>query len=571
MASFETRHNSPEFKVLPPLPSEQHERPSVTLADLPAGKYVDTIARVASLKVKEVEDELGSKPIFSGVFEDSTFKVPFLCHKVSLPLEKNLVLRIRSAYVHEFEDRSLLLVLTEYTGAEPRYSEDIMEYVWFPRIGQICRPVWNLTLKGTVSNVYGSSGLVKRCNKCKAVIYEKCLNGCEEGWDWDVRVSANLFDGTGSIKMILGRFLASRLLQRNLSEVFFLAKAQNVPSPEGFDVLSFDLEVPELDVVEAVVEDPLKYRHHDCLIVSDGNTRIYYPPNITIDNCVKTSVRKLALNNAEDSMILRRFIEKALSIRINQITGKPYVHGIHLLEKPISLYHSEKAHLYLGFSTSVKVVDGKVAVEASPQAYVRESVWDYIQWRRSRGASASAIEKTILKHRTNVVLAPFGHFGRVEELVFKKAGGERVSEMDDRSFVQFWREVYDIDVDPNETPLLRVRLMKFDIPLTYPPSCVYFDRNALFLTAGAQHYIEMKRLPLKMRTQAVMSKALSSLSIGDVELKSLGENGQRVDVQRLLLYEIQQKLLGRTVEARGNITQLKDRFYFFPHTVMKVN
>ena len=560
----------PKLETLPQPGKEKH--PLIPLIDLPPRQYIDTIARVASLRVREIQDELGAKHVFSGALEDSTFSIPFVCHKTSLPFEKNLVLRISSAYVHEFEDKSLLLVLTEYSKAEPRYSEDITEYVWLPKIGQIRRPIWYIILQGTISNVFGSSGLVKRCNRCRSIVYEKCPNGCEEGWNWDLRVSACLYDGSGAIKMLLGRYLTSKILGRNLSEVFYLANAQNIQSTEGFNVLSFDMKLPEtINVLEALVEEPSRYRQHNHCIISAGGSRIYLSKDEKMDNeAVRTSERTLSAANSEDFWIIRRFVEKTLEIRIRQITGRKQIHGIHLLEDPISLYRCEQAKLYLGFSAVVNIKNSGATIEASPQALVRESIWDYIRWRRKRGASAKAIERTLLKHRSNVVLAPYGHLGHIEELMFKKAGNERVSELDSRDFSQFWKETYDFDVAPEETPLLRVKLVKNDVTFTYPPSCVYFDENVIFLTAGTQNYIEMKRAPLKSRVQAIITEALQALKIGEDRLEFLGEGNQRVDAQKLLLYDIQNRLLGRTVKARGSITQFKDQLYFFPQQVMMV-
>ena len=54
--------------------------------------------------------------IFSGIVEDSTFKVPFVSHKIQYPLIRNFIYKFNSAYVHEFAlDKSVLLVITEHT------------------------------------------------------------------------------------------------------------------------------------------------------------------------------------------------------------------------------------------------------------------------------------------------------------------------------------------------------------------------------------------------------------------------------------------------------------------------
>jgi hypothetical protein len=77
--------------------------------------------------------------------------------------------------------------------------------------------------------------------------------------------------------------------------------------------------------------------------------------------------------------IIRRLIEKTLELSIKKVTGHRRMHGIFLLEEPVPLYRCEKARLYLGFSTRVSVQDSGATIEWSPQAYVRESVLDYVQ------------------------------------------------------------------------------------------------------------------------------------------------------------------------------------------------
>ncbi len=571
MSLFESQHVPPSLESIPK-PTQWGKRPVVTLSNLVPKEYVDTVARVASFRVKDKEDRLGAKQVFTGVLEDKTFKVPFICHKTSITIEKDLILWVKSAYVHEFQDKALLLVLTEYSRAEPKYSEGIQEYVWCPRIGHIHRPVWDVTLQGKVSNIYGSSGLVKRCDRCKSIVFDKCPGGCESDWSWDVRISGNLYDGTGSIKVILGRYLASKLLDRKLSEIFYLTKVKNIRTPESFDVLTYNLELPSrLRVVEGLVDEPSRHRHHDRLIITEGNTRICYMKGEKINHDVyEVKERILNSNSRDDLNTIRRFIAKALDIEIRRITGKPQLHGIYLLDQPIALYRCEKAKLYLGFSLEVKVKGGNAVVEAVPRGLVRESVWDYVVWRRGRGASADAVEKTLLKRRPNVVVAPSGHFGRIEELVFRKAGNEKVTEHDLRTFPDFWREVYDVDVNHEEIPLLRIRLMNLERLFTYPPSCVYFDSDFLYLTPGTRGFIETKKASLKWRTDSVVDRALGSLEIGESRLRYLGRGDERVDAQRLLLHDIQKKLLGKTVKARGSVSRFQDRLFLFPRSVFKV-
>jgi hypothetical protein len=206
----------PDPKSIPAPPALREPIPSVTLAELEPGKYMSTVARVAYLRTAERHDALGEKMVFTGVLEDRMSKVSFVSHKISFPLIRDSVYKIDSAYVHEFPDRSLLLVITEFTKLEPKNVEDIREFTWVPKIGDINRPVRYIYLNGTVSTIHSTSGLIKRCNKCRSLIlYDstKCSNECGMGYAWDLRISSKLYDGTGAIKMVLTKDLAAKVLQ----------------------------------------------------------------------------------------------------------------------------------------------------------------------------------------------------------------------------------------------------------------------------------------------------------------------------------------------------------------------
>ena len=90
------------------------------------------------------------------------------------------------------------------------------------------------------------------------------------------------------------------------------------------------------------------------------------------------------------------------------------MHGIFLLEDPIPLYRCEKARLYIGFSARVNLKEkDEAVVEFTPQAYVRESVFDYVNLRRERGASANAIARNLMTYRNRVIVAPTGNYGSI--------------------------------------------------------------------------------------------------------------------------------------------------------------
>jgi len=260
--------------------------------------------------------------------------------------------------------------------------------------------------------------------------------------------------------------------------------------------------------------------------------------------------------------------------------------GIYLLEEPISLYRCERAKLYLGFSVKLNVKEKEkeqqdnaatttttAVIEAIPQAYVRESVLDYIKMRRERGASANAIVRNLLTYRNKVVVAPSGNYGSIVDVIIRKAETQLVSDTDKRNLVEFWKQIYDIDISADEIPLLKVKMMNSENTFTYPPSMCFFGSESLLIQADVQKFIESKKSTLKARMDDVIKKTIvtQDLMIGPTKLEFQDEQnvsqGQRQpgDIQSHILQEIRQKLFGRNVTARGSIMFVHDELWFFPY------
>lgn len=570
----------PDPCSLPRPPSTYQPKSQVALADLTAKSYVNTSARVVYIKTSERQDELGSKVIFSGILEDATFRIPFVSHKINMPWMRDSVYKFDNAYVHEFPDKSLLLVVTEFTDIQFVNVDGYLEYqqyVWNPRIDKIKHPVQNISLTGTITTIHNNSGLVKRCNGCKSLLYDDaCPNKCEHEWGWDLRVSSRLYDGSGSIKMVLTKDVASRILQRNLSELVLLATQTKITPDDnsgnrflGSSV--YEMKVPEsIDVIEAVTENPSSYRKSSKLIVSDGRNLVFIAPN---EQHYFNEFNNKTLSSAdlEDKKVIRRLIEKAIDINIRKISGKGMLQGIYLLEDPIKLYRCEKASLYLGFSLNVYIKqkqqgDFVVAnVEATPQAYVRESVLDYIRMRRENGASANSLIRHLVNSRNKVIVAPSGNYGSIVDVITRKASNQSISETDRRNLVQFWKEVYDIEISGDEMPLLKVKMMNSEQSFTYPPSMVFYGNESLVISAGLQKFIEDKRSTLKFKMDSVIKQALNDLKIGESRLEFEGDSIESNNIQSVLLQEIKEKLYGKEVKARGSIIFVHDELWFFPN------
>jgi hypothetical protein len=573
---LQREYPDPQTIPVPPSPSYRQPIPLVTLSELIPGKYVSTAARVVYVKTVERQDALGSKMVYSGILEDSSFKVPFISHRVSYPLIRNSIYKFHSSYVHEFPtDKSLLLVITEHTKVDSKNIEDYREYIWNPKIDSIKRPVRSLSLSGVITTVYSNSGLVKRCNKCKSIMYDTCPKKCAEGWGWDLRVSSRLYDGSGSIKMVLTKDIASRVLNRYLSELILLA-SQNKPLAQNQQQpFSVKIKIPEnIEITEAVTENASAYRSNGKLIVTDGRSLVFFPPELEQEEPQKFSERikrPLKTSDIEDRKIIKKLIEKALDINIKKATGMRMMQGIYLLEEPISLYRCERAKLYLGFSFRVSLIeDGIVTVEATPQAYVRESVLDYVKLRRERGATANAVVRNLLTYRNKVIVAPSGNYGCIVEVVAKKAGDQRVSETDHRNLVEFWKQVYGIEISPDEIPLLKVKMMNSENVFTYPPSMCFYGSESLLIYANVQKFIENKKYSLKAKVEDAVRKAVQGqdLQIGSAKLEvDQLATSPHSDVQSQLLQEIRQKLFGRNATARGSIMFVHDELWFFPNQI----
>lgn len=580
-----------------PLPSQEQRISEVTLSDLVPGKYVSATARIVYLRAIEKQDDLGSKVVFSGILEDSAFKVPFVSHRISFPLIRNCVYRFQSAYVHEFpSDKSLLLVITEHTKIIPKDVEDYREFVWNPRIDLIKRPVRSLALQGVVTTVHGNSGLVKRCNKCKSILYDdECPNKCpeEEGWGWDLRVSCKLYDGSGSMKMVLTKDIASKVLQRNLAELVLLASSKIKPSNSiQHQISEITLRIPpSIDVVEAVTEETSSssFRKSDKVIITDGRNLVYFPPGE--ENEQKFSEytkRPLNTLDNEDRKIIRRLIEKSLDIGIRKATGIRKMQGIYLIEEPVPLYRCEQAKLYLGFSIQVRIRDEKkddddnnnnsnsnktstfAVIGAIPQSYVRESVLDYVKLRRDRGASANAVINNLTKYRNKVIVAPSGNYGCIVDVIARKADSMPVSDTDHRNLVDFWKQIYGIDISPDEIPLLKVKMINSENVFTYPPSMCFFGNDSLFIPADVQNFVEYKKSTIKARVDKVVNSLVNeeeSLRIGETKLEYTAQTVSKTenDIQIQLLHDLRQKLFGRSVMARGSAMFVHDEIWFFPN------
>jgi hypothetical protein len=170
-------------------------------------------------------------------------------------------------------------------------------------------------------------------------------------------------------------------------------------------------------------------------------------------------------------------------------------------------------------------------------------------------------------YRNRVIVAPSGNYGSITEVIMRKASNQKVSDGDNRNLVEFWKQIYDIDISPDEIPLLKIKMVNSENTFTYPPSMCFFAGGD-FIPVGVQKFIENKKSTLKVRMDEVANKAIQDLRIGDLSLGSEAAiTEQANDLQAQLLQETRQKLFGRNVSARGSIISVHDELWFFPNQI----
>ena len=131
-------------------------------------------------------------------------------------------------------------------------------------------------------------------------------------------MSSRLYDGSGSIKMVLTKEIASRVLQRNLGELILLTNQARLIHLNQFQTSVSTLDSNE--IIEAVTENASSssYRKEGRLIISDGRNLVFLPKNEE-HHFTDITTRNLQTSDPEDRKIIRRLIEKALEISIKSL------------------------------------------------------------------------------------------------------------------------------------------------------------------------------------------------------------------------------------------------------------
>jgi hypothetical protein len=187
--------------------------------------------------------------------------------------------------------------------------------------------------------------------------------------------------------------------------------------------------------------------------------------------------------------------------------------------------------------------------------------------RRVNGATAESVIRHLTGSRNKVIVAPSGNYGTIVDIISKRASEQTISETDRRNLVSFWRDVYDIEIKPDEMPLLKVKMINSESIFTYPPSMVFYGTETFVINASLQKLIEDKKSTPRSRIDKVMQQVLQEIRIGEVKIPFEGNIARSNNIQNILLQEIKEKLYGKGVKTRGSIMLVHDEPWYFPNQI----
>jgi hypothetical protein len=99
-------------------------------------------------------------------------------------------------------------------------------------------------------------------------------------------------------------------------------------------------------------------------------------------------------------------------------------------------------------------------------------------WNCIMGATANAVVRNLLTYRNKVIVVPSGNYGFIVDVVKRNTGNQQVFDTDNRNLVEFWKQVYGIDISPDEIPLLKVKMLNSENVFTYPLSMCFFGSDS---------------------------------------------------------------------------------------------
>ncbi len=252
----------PNDDVTLPVPTGNASAPSsardVNIADITdQTKNVNVTGRISGIESRQIKVKGEDKTVYGGILTDETGRIQFTSW-VDHGLKDGEVITAKNAYIRSWKgipqlnigdntqvERSDRAIEAAPSGPSQKTVEDIM------KVGGGL----DLSITGTIVDVRGGSGLIKRCPQCnRSVLGEECsLHGRIEPV-MDLRLKLTIDDGTGAISAIINRKDTENLTGITLDMAIDMAKEKGDMSVVA-DRMSSALLLKKVTVTGNVMSD----------------------------------------------------------------------------------------------------------------------------------------------------------------------------------------------------------------------------------------------------------------------------------------------------------------------------
>ena len=215
---------------------------------------IEIVAKILSVKEKEVEVEGSKKKVYFGIIADETGKAQFTAWH-NFDLKEGDVVKISGGYVKSW--RGIPQLTFDEKCEVKKLSPDKIKEVNIRKY-----KIWELIEKGgaldvevegNVIEIREGSGVIVRCPECNRVLSEgKCkVHGSVNGV-YDLRAKIVLDDGTGAVNVIVNRDLTEKILNRSLDE---LKELYTTTEEKAQDIIKNSLLAKKIRVVGNALRD----------------------------------------------------------------------------------------------------------------------------------------------------------------------------------------------------------------------------------------------------------------------------------------------------------------------------
>ncbi len=193
-----------------------------------SGVRVNVTGRILAIEEREIKGEDGIKKMKNGIISDGTGKMSFTAWS-DFPYKAGDAVDIKGARVRYWRNKAQLNIddnsqVSSATKELPTIEE--LEQPSVMDIDTIFRlsGVLDVSVTGVVMDVKNGSGLIDRCPTCRKVLQEGvCSTHGEVEGVPDMRVKCVLDDGTGTMNVILNRYLTEEVLGMSMKEAMKIA------------------------------------------------------------------------------------------------------------------------------------------------------------------------------------------------------------------------------------------------------------------------------------------------------------------------------------------------------------